>query len=142
MLPSPDDQHIAHHLADGYEQHKAQKRHLHDPRHQRQRIIASLVIGVAQSLVTPWGLFGHWWLVVKLAMNLIILSVLLIQMPGIHQVAEVAASSAPLETLFGLRAPFVLHATGGLLALVIPLALSVFKPRGLTRYGWDKQTYG
>ena len=103
-------------------------------------VIASLVIGVAQSLVTPWGLFRHWWIVVKLGMNVIILAVLLVQMPGIRHVAEVAASSAPLETLFGLRASFVVHAAGGLLALLIPLGLSVFKPRGLTRYGWGKQT--
>ena len=103
-------------------------------------VIASLVIGVAQSLVTPWGLFRHWWIVVKLGLNLIILAVLLVQMPGIRRVAEVAASSAPLETLFGVRASFVVHATGGLLALLIPLGLSVFKPRGLTRYGWGKQS--
>jgi hypothetical protein len=98
------------------------------------------VIGVAQSLVTPWGLFGHWWLVVKLGMNLIILAVLLVQMPGIRHVAAVAASNAPLDGLFGVRASFVVHATSGLLALVLPLALSVFKPRGLTRYGWRRQT--
>ena len=103
-------------------------------------VIASLVIGVAQSLVTPWGLFRHWWIVVKLGMNVIILAVLLVQMPGIHHVGAVAASNAPLDTLFGVRASFVVHATGGLLALLIPLGLSVFKPRGLTRYGWGKQT--
>ena len=103
-------------------------------------VIASLIIGVAQSLVTPWGLFRHWWIVVKLGLNLIILAVLLVQMPGIRRVAEVAASSAPLETLFGVRASFVVHGTGGLVALLIPLGLSVFKPRGLTRYGWAKQT--
>ena len=103
-------------------------------------VIASLVIGVAQSLVTPWGLFRHWWIVVKLGVNVIILAVLLVQMPGIHHVGVVAASNAPLDTLFGVRASFVVHATGGLLALLIPLGLSVFKPRGLTRYGWGKQT--
>lgn len=103
-------------------------------------VAASLVIGVAQSLVTPWGLFRHWWIIVKLGVNLIILAVLLVQMPGIRHVAEVAASSTPLDTLFGLRASFVVHATGGLLALLIPLGLSVYKPRGLTRYGWRKQS--
>lgn len=103
-------------------------------------VLASLAIGVAQSLVTPWGLFRHWWIVVKLGMNLIILAVLLVQMPGIRHLAEVAASSLPLDELFGQRASFVVHGTGGLLALLIPLGLSVFKPRGLTHYGWRKQT--
>lgn len=97
---------------------------------------------MVQSLATPWGLFRHWWIVAKLAVNLIILAVLLVQMPGIRHVAGVAASSAPLDTLSGLRASFVVHGTGGLLALLIPLGLSVFKPRGLTRYGWRKQSEG
>ncbi|MEO8245314.1 MAG: hypothetical protein ABI832_23830 [bacterium] len=103
-------------------------------------VLASLGVGVVQSLVTPWGLFRHWWIVAKLGMNLMILAVLLVQMPGIRHVAAVAASSASLDGLFGVRASFVVHATGGLLALGIPLALSVFKPRGLTRYGWRRQT--
>jgi hypothetical protein len=103
-------------------------------------VVASLAVGTVQSLVTPWGLFRHWWILVKLGSNLIILVVLLVQMPGIRHVAAVAVSSVPLDGLFGVRASFVVHATGGLLALVIPLALSVFKPRGLTRYGWRKQT--
>ncbi|MBC7738757.1 MAG: hypothetical protein H7245_16420, partial [Candidatus Saccharibacteria bacterium] len=30
-------------------------------------VMASLLIGVIQSLVTPWGLFRHWWVVAKLA---------------------------------------------------------------------------
>lgn len=33
----------------------------------------------------------------------------------------------------------MLHAAGGLLALLVPVALSVYKPRGMTRYGWRKQ---
>lgn len=103
-------------------------------------VLASLGVGVVQSLITPWGLFRHWWIVAKLGMNLIILAVLLVQMPGIRHVAAVAVSSAPFDGLFGVRASFVVHATGGLLVLLIPLALSVFKPCGLTRYGWHKQT--
>ncbi len=68
-------------------------------------VVASLVIGVVQSRVTPWGLFRHWWIVVKLGVNLIILAVLLVQMPGIRHVAAVAVSSAPLDGLFGSGHP-------------------------------------
>jgi hypothetical protein len=35
----------------------------------------------------------------------------------------------------------VVHAAGGLAVLLIPAVLSVYKPPGLTRYGWRKQ-YG
>jgi hypothetical protein len=85
-------------------------------------------------------LFRHWWIVVKIAMTLITLAVLLVQMPGIRHAADVSASTAPLDGLLGLRASFVVHGTGGLIALLIPLALSIFKPRGLTLYGWREQS--
>ena len=34
---------------------------------------------------------------------------------------------------------FVIHAAGGIVVLLIPIVLSVYKPPGLTRYGWRKQ---
>ncbi len=33
----------------------------------------------------------------------------------------------------------LLHSVGGLVVLLVVTALSVFKPRGLTRYGWRRQ---
>jgi len=33
----------------------------------------------------------------------------------------------------------VVHATGGLLVLLVPIVLSIYKPPGATRYGWQKQ---
>lgn len=102
-------------------------------------VLASLLIGVVQSLVTPWGLFRHWWVVAKLAVNLFVAAVLLVQMPGIGFLADTVASNLPIDTLFGVRMSFVIHAAGGLVALLIPMVLSVYKPRGLTRYGWRKQ---
>jgi len=33
----------------------------------------------------------------------------------------------------------VVHAGGGLLVLLVPMILSVYKPRGMTRYGRRKQ---
>ena len=40
---------------------------------------------------------------------------------------------------FDVPLSFVVLAAGGLLVLLVPLVLSVTKPRGLTRYGWRKQ---
>ena len=37
------------------------------------------------------------------------------------------------------RASMVVHAGGGLLVLLVPTALSVYKPRGVTGYGLRKQ---
>lgn len=102
-------------------------------------VFASLLIGVVQSLTTPWGLFRHWWVVAKLAVNLFVAGVLLVQMPGIGIVADTMASNQSIDTLFGVRMSFIIHAAGGLVVLPIPMVLSVYKPRGLTRNGWRKQ---
>lgn len=102
-------------------------------------VLASLVIGVVQSLVSNWGLFRHWWIVMKLVISIIVPSVLLLQMPSIRLVASAAASGSALESLSGARMSLIVHATGGFVTLLLPLVLSVYKPRGLTQYGWHKQ---
>ena len=51
--------------------------------------------------------------------------------------AETTFSSADLR---GLRASLVLpHAVGGLVVLLLTTTLSIYKPRGMTRYGWRKE---
>ena len=78
--------------------------------------------------------------IAKLVVNLFVAVVLLVQMPGIGFVADTVAASLRIDTMFGVRMSFVIHAAGGLVVLRIPMVLSVDKPRGLTRYGWRKQT--
>ncbi|MGX9177958.1 hypothetical protein [Mesorhizobium sp. BHbdii] len=106
-------------------------------------VLASLVTGLVQSLGTPWGLFRHYWVVAKLLLNVLVTIVLLLQLELIGYLADVSAeamfSSADLR---GLRVSPVIHAAGGLLALLVPVVLSLYKPRGLTPYGWRKQYEG
>lgn len=99
---------------------------------------ASLLIGILQSLATPWGLFRHYWILIKLALTTLALAVLLLQVGPIRLLAEL-----PPETLLGeqwtsTRFSTVLHAGGGLAVLLLATVLSVYKPRGLTRYGWNR----
>ena len=102
--------------------------------------IASLVTGVIQSLGTRWGLFRHYWVVVKLAINLVASVILVMYMQTLVDLADRATAAAPAAHLGGLRSPSpVLHAAGALILLVAALVLAVYKPRGLTRYGWRKQ---
>ncbi|MEX0851830.1 MAG: hypothetical protein WD036_00900 [Bauldia sp.] len=101
----------------------------------------SLVIGIVQSLTSQWGLFRYWWVLAKLVLTVLTVTVLLLQLEPIGYVARAAAegtlSSADLR---GLRTSFVWpHGTGGLLVLFLTTTLSVYKPRGMTRYGWGKQ---
>lgn len=102
-------------------------------------VSASFLIGVAQSLGTTWGLFRHYWVLAKLLLTLVVLIVLLFQMEGIAYVAAAAVETTLSSAdLLGLRRSLVVHAAGGLVVLLATTTLSVYKPRGMTRYGWGK----
>jgi hypothetical protein len=87
--------------------------------------LASLLTGLVQSLGTEWGLFRHYWILVKFVLTIGATSILLLHMPAVSRMAGVAAE--------------VIHAGGGLLVLVAATTLSVFKPWGRTQYGRRKQ---
>ena len=103
--------------------------------------IASLVTGVAQSLGTTWGLFRHYWVVAKLVINVFATVVLLLYMETLTYLADVAAETTSASADLGvLRSPTaVLHASVALFLLLLATTLAVYKPRGMTRYGWRKQ---
>jgi hypothetical protein len=97
---------------------------------------ASLLTGLIQSLGTPWGLFRYYWVVVKLLLTVFAAGVLLVKMELIDYAARLAAEMSLSRT--DLRAAGIqlaVHAAGGLLLLLVPAVLSVYKPPGLTRYG-------
>ncbi len=103
--------------------------------------LASLLTGLAQSLGTKWGLFRHYWVVVKLLINVFAVIVLLMYTQTLSYLAGVAAQTTSSSgDLSGLKSPSpVLHAGLGLLLLLVAATLSVYKPRGMTRYGQRKQ---
>jgi len=101
---------------------------------------ASLLTGTVQSLGTAWGLFRHYWVLAKLLVTAFAVAILLLQMKSIGYMASVAAERALSSgELFEERISLVVHAGGGLLVLLVPLALSIYKPRGRTRYGMRKE---
>jgi hypothetical protein len=103
-------------------------------------IVTSLLIGLVQSLSTPWGLFRHYWVLAKLMLTIVTLYILLTQMDGISYIAGVAAETTLSGSdLLGLRRSMRTHATGGLVVLLMLVAFSIYKPQGMTRYGWRKE---
>lgn len=101
---------------------------------------ASLLTGLVESLGTKWGLFRHYWVVAKLLINIFANIVLLMYMPTLTYLAREASraqfSSADLSAL---RDPSpVLHSSAALILLLLATVLGVYKPRGMTRYGWRK----
>ncbi len=102
--------------------------------------LASLVTGLVQSLGTKWGLFRHYWVVAKLVINLVATVILLMYMQTLGDLADRAMATAASGDHLGLRSPSpVLHSAGALLLLLVATTLAVYKPPGLTRYGWRKQ---
>jgi hypothetical protein len=102
--------------------------------------VASLITGIVQSLGTPWGLFRHYWVVIKLVITIVATLVLVGQLTSIAELADIASDR--VLTRGELREPrtsLVLHSGGGLAVLAVPMVLSMYKPRGLTRYGRRKR---
>ena len=104
---------------------------------------ASLLTGVVQALGTPWGLFRHYWVSVKLLLTLLATVVLLLNIRLIGLAARQAAAAAlPSAQLKASGRELLVHSAGGLLVLIVVTTLSVFKPWGLTRYGRSKLVKG
>ena len=100
---------------------------------------ASLVTGLVMSLGTKWGLFRHYWVLISLVLTVVATLVLLSETQTISSLADVAAD--PTTSSHELRAlPSTLpHSVGGTVVLLVILVLNIYKPPGLTRYGWRKQ---
>lgn len=99
--------------------------------------IGSLVTGLVMALGTRWGLIRHYWVLFSFALTTLITLVLVLHMPDVSESADVArdASGSRLAGLGG----DLFHALLGLTVLVLILVMNVYKPPGLTRYGWRKQ---
>jgi hypothetical protein len=102
--------------------------------------LASLPTGLIMALGTTWGLFRHYWVLVKLLITILATILLLVHMQPVGHLARVVAETTLASgELAGLRVQLVADAGAALLALLVATALSVYKPRGMTRYGWRKQ---
>ena len=98
--------------------------------------LGALAVGLVQSLGTEWGLFRHYWIVVKFCLTVVATTILLLHMRVVSHLAGHAyePSNSGLE-----RMQLVIHAAGGLLVLITTTALSTYKPWGRTRYGLQVQ---
>jgi DMSO/TMAO reductase YedYZ heme-binding membrane subunit len=100
---------------------------------------ASLLTGLVMSLGTKWGLFRHYWVLISLLLTIVATAVLLAETQTIGYFAGMAADPTMSgEDLRGLGSTMV-HSVGGTVVLLVILGLNVYKPRGMTRYGWRKQ---
>ena len=93
--------------------------------------LSSFFSGIVQSWVTPWGLFRHYWVIVKLVINVVAVAILFMYLQTLDRLASVArAAASPLDD----PSPAV-HSAAALIGLVVATGLSVYKPKGMTKYG-------
>ncbi len=101
--------------------------------------LGSLLTGIVMSVGTKWGLFRHWWVLISLLLTILANLVLLMESALVSRMAAVAADPAtPDEQLLAIP-PTLLHSIGGLVLLLGVQALNIYKPQGLTPYGWRRQ---
>jgi hypothetical protein len=89
--------------------------------------LVSLLTGVLLGLLTPWGLFRHWWVALKLVLTTAgaVLS-LVVLTPALAGLADAAGGPIPIAQ----RLELVRDSGAASLVLVVTLTLSVYKPFG------------
>ena len=98
--------------------------------------LASLLSGILQALGTVWGLFRHYWVLIKLIITALATALLLLHLQPVTHMAGIAAASDLSPTdMNGMRSQLIADAGAAALALLVTTVLSVYKPRGTTKYG-------
>jgi hypothetical protein len=91
--------------------------------------LTCLVTGVLLAYGGKYGLTKYWWVVVKLVINLLLSTLVLIALrPGVNEMAETARSQGPLDSTDMIFPPIVSPTL-----LMVAVVLSVFKPWGRLR---------
>jgi uncharacterized membrane protein len=102
--------------------------------------LASPLTGLVMSMGTTWGLFRHYWVLAKFVITIPATIFLLLHMRPIGHLARVVTETTLSSgDLAGLRIQLVADAGAAMLVLLVATTLSIYKPRGLTPYGWRKQ---
>jgi hypothetical protein len=99
--------------------------------------IASLLTGLIMSFGTSWGLFRHYWVLIKFVITVPSTLLLLLHLQPIGHLANVVTETTLSSgELAGMRIQLVANAGAAVVVLLVATALSVVKPQGRTRYGW------
>ena len=102
--------------------------------------LASLVTGLIQSLGSAWGLFRHYWVLFKLLIAVVGSALLLLHMQPTSFMAKVAANGTLSSgDLRPVRIQLMADAAAAVLVLIFATVLSIYKPRGVTPYGWRRE---
>jgi hypothetical protein len=96
--------------------------------------LASLVTGVLLGLGTKWGLLRYWWVAVKLALNVVLCTLIVVALqPGMAAVGAYGRTLAEGQTPTGDVTDLFYPPAVSLTALSLAVVLAVFKPWGRVR---------
>lgn len=102
--------------------------------------IGALLSGLVQSLGTQWGLFKHYWILVKLLLTVGATLLLFLHMQPVSFVADVAAKTMLSATeLRGLRIQLIGDASAALFVLLAATFISVYKPWGRVEFSINRE---
>lgn len=102
--------------------------------------LGSLLTGIVQAAGTPWGLFKHYWIIVKLILTVVCTALLLLHINPVSYMAQAATERIlSADELSGLRIRLIADAAVALGVLLLITTVSVYKPWGKTPYGIRKQ---
>ena len=87
----------------------------------------SSVTGLVQSLGGAWGLARHYWVLFKIVITLPCSALLLLHLWMLGDCRTGAAVQMTIDAALAL------------VVLMVPLALSVYKPRGITPWAVDRR---
>jgi hypothetical protein len=103
--------------------------------------LLSLGTGVLLGLLTPWGLFRHLWITIKLGITLLLTAaVLFVLVPGLGATAEGILGPTPAGPNVIARAPLVIAPVVASTLIVVALVLAIFKPDWRWRRNHDPAT--
>jgi hypothetical protein len=101
--------------------------------------LGSVLTGLVMSLGTKWGLFRHWWVLISFLLTVAATLVLLSEARVISHSAAIAADPTTSNDRLAALPSTLPHSLGGLIVLLVVQVLNVYKPQGVTPYGWRKQ---
>ncbi len=102
--------------------------------------VLSLLSGVVMALGTKWGLFRYYWVAFAFVLTTLATLVLILHMPSISAVADAVQTASPAD--LDRYGGDLFHASLALVLLLAIQVLNLYKPPGMTRYGWRRRRTG
>jgi hypothetical protein len=98
--------------------------------------LITLVTGVVLGLGSKYGLIRYWWVFVKLVLNIVLVTLVLLALtPGVALLADVGRDAIVTGTMPEAPANLLFPPIVSSTAVLAAIALSVFKPWGRTGRG-------